>query len=437
LSSGVERRARTREILQSLVESARPLATPTTNDPFLKFVPKKVSRDSDGVITGCDYSEEYFEKPSMGLAVMLVNQYCDSAAFAQSLAEVSGLHGKPADSFQKPVRKFLWMSVLGEKPDIEVLLDDLEGKPCTWYVTAQLVGVVPESKMFLSEDVILRKVDEADLIYEAPTGVRLMIPPPIQPFPDSVLQAMIVSHERTSVQRRVETILRLLSLYRETGAGWSSLLIRTSSFSRFGGGTQTLLVPLAREPRAILKQEDAEGLASFVRDFADRLPSGLLDDKLVSPLDVSMKRYLDSTRGNLPIAERLTSTVMGLEALLLENQGEARFRLAIRSANLLRLLNEDPASVYGDLLVAYDYRSAHVHGSVLSDEKQIRAGKLLGSVWRYLRKVLLLMIAQQVDSKAKKGVFLKEVDLALVEEKIRKDLESMIQLAKQSMMGAV
>src|SRR6266571_2922330 len=375
-----ERRVRAREIVLSQVKSARPFATPTTNDTFLRFVPSLVSRDDDGVICECEYSEEFLEKPSLGLAVMLLNQYCDNVKpFADSLMEISGLYGKPVDSLQKPVRKFLLMSMLGEKPNIETLLDDLEGKPATWFVTAHLVGIVPESRIFLSADVILRRLDEADLAYEVPLQARLITNPPYRPFPDSVLQATIVSDDIGAVQRRVEAICRVLSLYRETGASWSSLSIQSSSFSQIGM-SQTLLVPIAQEPRARLKQGDEENLAKFVRDFIDKLPSGLMDDKLVGPLDVSLRRYLDSTRGNLPIPERLTSTVMGQEALLLENQGEARFRLAIRSANLLRLLKEDPASVYRDLLEAYDYRSAHVHGSALSDDKQARAGQLLGSL---------------------------------------------------------
>src|SRR5260370_1125909 len=120
--------------------------------------------------------------------------------FGKALAEVSGLYGKPVESLQNMVRKFLLMSMLGEKPDIEILLDDLDGKPPTWYVTAQLAGIVPESKMFLSEDVILRRVEKADLIYEAPAAARLMIPRPIQPFPYSLLKAIICWKPNWSVR---------------------------------------------------------------------------------------------------------------------------------------------------------------------------------------------------------------------------------------------
>ncbi len=47
------------------------------------------------------------------------------------------------------------------------------------------------------------------------------------------------------------------------------------------------------------------------------------------------------------------------------------------------------------------------------------------------------MTAEQVDSKAKKRDLLRKVDLALVVEKIREDLERRVQLAKQSMTGAI
>ncbi len=94
-----ERRVRAREIVLSQVKSARPFATPTTNDTFLRFVPSLVSRDDDGVICECEYSEEFLEKPSLGLAVMLLNQYCDNVKpFADSLMERSRLRSTFASS---------------------------------------------------------------------------------------------------------------------------------------------------------------------------------------------------------------------------------------------------------------------------------------------------------------------------------------------------
>lgn len=353
-----------------------------TNEPFLRFSPKKVSRDEIGVINGCEWSEEYFEKPSMSMAVILLNQYCTShPEYATLESRISELYGKPPESFRNALESFLLESLIDDtKSGVETLLDDLEGKACRWDVKALLVGIVPESEIKLSDNVVLRRVTETDLIYEVPAGARLFSSPLTWPFYDSVLQATFVSHDPGQVQRRVDSLCLLLSLFRETGAYWNSCSLKPNSYLQFGGQLRGGSVT-ARTPRAILRNDDRDAISQFVRNYESRIPNAVIDSRPVDPLEVSMKRYVDSIRGNLPVEERLTYAVMGLEAILLENETELRFRISLRAAQVLRYLNEDPGTVYSTVHTAYGYRSSHVHGSVLTDDAKVKAQEVLTRIW--------------------------------------------------------
>ena len=434
----MERRDKTRQLLQTAVGSIRGFLGIPTKEPFLRYLPKSVSRDSIGVIVGCEWSEEYFEKPSLSLAVLLLNQYCsNSPDYAALESTISDLYGKPRDSFQNALKSFLLESLVGDsKKGTDTLLDDLEGKACRWEVKAMVVGIVPESQITLSENVILRKVAETDLVYELPAGARLLSAREIWPLADSILEATLYSRYPGPVQRRIDSLCLSLSLYKETGAYWISCSFNPNSYLQFGaqltGGST-----VARQPRAVIKEDDYDSLNRFVRNYESRIPKAVIESRPVDPLEVSMKRYIDSIRGNLPVEERLTYAVMGLEAILLENETEQRFRLSLRAAQVLRYLNEDPSMVYSIVREAYGYRSSHVHGAILSDDARMKAQQALNMIWSYLRKVLLYTLADGIISQAKKKEFLKEVDRALIDDSARRNLEGKILVAKGLMTGAV
>src|SRR2546427_7453406 len=147
-----------------------------------------------------------------------------------------------------------------------------------------------------------------------------------------------------------------------------------------------------------------------------RIPRAVLRNQPIDPLEMGLQRYLDSLRGQVLPEEKLMYAIMGLEALFLENESELKFRLCTRLAKLLAHLNEKPETVLVDTSQAYDLRSTHVHGSSLTSEERIRCQDVLKRIWRYLRKTLVFYILNDLTSDGKKRQFLKQVDLALVDE---------------------
>ncbi len=79
--------------------------------------------------------------------------------------------------------------------------------------------------------------------------------------------------------------------------------------------------------------------------------------------------------------------------------------------------------MYSTVQRAYTHRSSHVNGSALSDENEVRAQEVLNLTWRFLRKILLYVLIEGISSQAKTRVFLKEIDLAFVDDKCRTKLE--------------
>jgi hypothetical protein len=255
-------------------------------------------------------------------------------------------------------------------------------------------------------------------------------------FPDSVMEVMISSPYPAIVQKKVERLCVLLSLFKDSCAHYQTYQMRPRSYFQFGG-TLSRNVPMAGEPRAVVHDNESSDLASFVQQFEPKIPDAVLWGKILDPLEIGLKRYLDSVRENSPIEERLTHAVMGLEALFLEQETELRFRLALRTAQVLKYLGDNPQEVFDTVYEAYGYRSAHVHGSILSDKEAAEVQGVLKKIWRYLRKSLLFWLAEGIASDSKKKQLLKDIDSSLIDDVKRQNLKERIETAKLMMKGAL
>ena len=187
------------------------------------------------------------------------------------------------------------------------------------------------------------------------------------------------------------------------------------SFTQFGG-TLSKNRQFSNEPLVILRKEDEKDLADFFELMSERIPRAVLNNQPIDPIEMGLQRYLDSLRSQTTPEEKLTYAIMGLEALLLENEDELRFRLSSRLAKLLGFLNEKPDSVFVDSNQSYSLRSTHVHGSPLTSEDRIRCQDGVRKMWRYLRKTILFFILNDITSDGKKRNFLKQLDVALIDD---------------------
>lgn len=405
-------------------------------DQYVRYVPK-INYNEDGTISGYSFNMEFVTHTSITqLYVKILPEFEETIEYKHTLSLLSEIYGKP-DRIPYLLSSFLLNEVSnGMKGNLELFLDDLEDKPASFHVTARMIGIVPEgTELTLSDGVKLRRVREEDLTYEVPVyGLgyeRNFLSPP-----DSILEVSLNTQYVNEVQNKIERLAILFSLYRETCANYERYSIQTKSYGQMGG-TISKNVQSSIEPKITIKKSDLVSFTAFINYFEPRIPEALIQGKPLDPLDISIKRYLESIRESLGIEEKITRAVMGLEALFLENESELKFRLALRTSLLLGYLNEDPTKVFEKVSEAYDYRSSHVHGSVLSPEKQLRAKEVLDHVWRCLRKTILLWIVEDISSVAKKRQFLKQIDSALISENARQILKSKIDSRKTTLQGAI
>jgi hypothetical protein len=438
-----QKRVEARRIITQLVMSAKqgvgPIEGKQTTETRIKYSPSGVTKSEDGRITGCQWSAEYFQKPSwIQLSMWLTRQFVNTSEFQEAVASLSKMYGMKLEQLLQPLTSFLTDAIIerSRNGNMEILLNDLEEKPCDWKTTVRVAGIFPDTSIRVADGVMLRRFDESDLAHEVVAGDPSYQIDELTQIADSIMEISMSAQYATPVQRRVERLLVILSLFKESCAHYQTYEMRPKSYLHFGGRLRRN-VPMAGEPRAVIPDSESSNLANFVKQFEPKIPDAVLWGKILDPLEIALKRYLDSVRENLAIEERLTHAVMGLEALFLEQETELRFRLALRTAQLLKHLDENSREVFDTVYEAYGYRSAHVHGSVLSDNEAIRVQEAMKKIWRYLRKSLLFWLAEAIASDTKKKQLLKDIDSSFIDDTKRENLKARIEKAKQIMKGAL
>lgn len=439
-----QKRVEAQRTIEQLVTSAKEKVEPIkyklmTTETWIRHFPLSVTRNEEGSITGYETATEAEERPSWRrLSTWLREEFAKTPEFQDALGKLSQAYGMKSEQLVDPLTSFLAHMIMEKdrNGNMAILLNDLEGKPCEWKVTAQLVGVHTETSIVIAEGVILRRVEDSDLSFEELAGLTAARED-LMRFPESILDITIMEPYPIAVQRKVERLCILLSLFKESSAYYESYTGRAKSFSRFGLGTSRRIVRPSTTPRAIIDASESTDLAKFIQFFEPRIPAAIPYGRIVDPLEIAMKRYLESVRESKVIEERLTTAVMGLEALFLEQENELRFRLALRTAQILKHLGENAQEVYDTVSKAYGYRSSHVHGSILSEEDAMGIQEVTNRIWRYLRKSLLFWVAEGVASESKKKQLLKDIDSSLVDDNKRENLKGRIEAAKLTMKGAV
>lgn len=412
-----------------------------TNEVLIKYIPNKIIRNENGIITGCGWGREPITKPSYRkLSLWMMDEFGKMQEYQTTLATLVRLFGLSEKEIHFALSSFLCDAITsGTNGNLNLLLDDLESKPCLWEVKVNMFGIIPETnEIKLAEGMKLRRVNEQDISFEEEPSLFHGIVPRI---PHSVLEVLLsfpsINEMLNKVQGKIETLIILFSLFKESATSYVSYTVKPRSYRVFGVSTFSQKYLYASEPIAIIKESEATNLAKFIEYFEQKIPETIIFGHPSDPLEISLKRYLDSIKGNVPVEERLTYAVMGLEALFLENMTELRFKLALRTSLLLGYLNEDPDTVFTNISEAYHYRSLYVHGSVLSPEEAVKARQILDKVWRYLRKSILIWLVEGISSRDKKQQFLKQLDTAFINDSKRQILKERLEGIKPLLQGAI
>ena len=183
----------------------------------------------------------------------------------------------------------------------------------------------------------------------------------------------------------------------------------------------------------LVKNEDVEPLKLFWSKMKRAtLPSSVYVGKQKKPdeLSIAYDRYSDSLERGI-IEKRISSAVMGLEALYLgenpQDRGELRYKLGMRVGKLLSLVGYSPIEAKQKTRAAYDIRSTYVHGGILKGENRQEYEKKYGDLNEFCKTIidyLRASIVARLLRKTSKASLIQKIDDSFLdsakEEEIRK-----------------
>jgi len=389
------------------------------DEPSLRYVPSEIQRDNQGIITGYSWEREVFIRKNYSLFSKWLSEFLKRRENIKIVELLANYTQSTIENCSSYFERYLYRQVVsGFNPsDVDQLLNDLEKKPPFCTVVGKLLGVVPETDVSLRNNSIrIKQIDIEDMTYE---GTHFRTPYSnfmISGTPHSKIEIDFEKGRVPYIQEKFNEILALLSLFRESAISWIGYKIETQSFNFLYSGEMGTSRSMSGSPILLIRDSEQESLDTFITTLEPLMSKIKLRKQPETPIGIAFQRYLDSLQKVSKVEEKILNAIMGLESLYLDNQPEARFRLAIRTARLLGLLNEDSQSVYQKTLQTYGYRSSYVHGSVIKKSRQTEAMDSLRDVQRFLRKSIIYWMMNDIYSKKAKTEFMLNLDASLINE---------------------
>jgi len=354
----------------------------------------------------------------------------------------------------KLVREYLNQLEEGQKIDDSIaqqvvicFLKELKGEPLAYFAKVILQGVrLVSEKINISSDAVLQQPREEDTWLESPFPPLLPEPPTLaEPSELTVMEIeMVTTHER-ELQEKIEQISKFLRLFKIGGVKVIYAFIHSKAPSMIPIETFPLNTLPSPTPyyTYTITQEDEEKLKNFWQEIKGLIPillnSAQTKEQNLGYLVVANTFYEDALLREGRIEERIARAVMGLEALLLEDEQELAYRLSLRAAKLLGLLGFEATDVQNRIKVAYNLRSKYVHGTLLSQEEvQSRLRKIsspedfLYSILNYLRLLIITLLLSKIPKKC----LLSLLDNSFIDQNKERELIEKLSKAIEIVQGA-
>lgn len=319
---------------------------------------------------------------------------------------------------------------------IRKFVGDLKGEPTIHRAEIQFDGMVLESpKIELPQvGLMLRQSTREDLEKEFP--YFMPSPDRVLTRPSAIGELSIQGRNEASLQLQVEKVTVLLRLFKVGSVKHLSYSMHTDSLADlFTGGNLTSGGNLVAMESSYLHKMDEEKLKRFIQCLETLVPPKFyrFGEGEISHLTIAFDRYNDALLRISILEERIANTVMGLEALLLEETQELSYRLGLRIAKIFSLAGDDGKKIREILKDAYKIRSTFAHGRHLTPKErrryEMKHGELrvfLCAILDYLRKlIILLMVIQKGKDDL---IFL--VDDALIDKAAEAQLNTKIAAVK-------
>lgn len=324
-----------------------------------------------------------------------------------------------------------------EKVIIERFVNDLLEKPMRYSAEIQLQGIVLRpQKIEPAHGITIRQPISNDLEKETPYYTPASVDR-FLPNPSAIAHIEFLGRQVNEIQSRVYQMIVILRLFKVNSVKYLSYKIDSDSIiDIMTRGTLTYGKGDIALETSIINKEDEPKLKLFWQVLNRALPPNLsgLEKRGINYISLAYDRYGDALMDNGILERRIANVVMGLESLLLDATQELSYRLGLRVAKIMSLLEDDPKEVRQIVKDAYRIRNLFAHGSHLSykekrkfESRYKNIKNILLPILDYLRRLLVVMILIPKN----KDEFIDLVDDSLIDSEKEKELSHLVASPKQ------
>ena len=375
----------------------------------------EIKRDDDHIITGSSWTIENVIERRIDTS-KIISRIKKNKIFSELISHLINNYELQDDQAKAILETYLTHVLKNgcDQKDISQFLEDVNGIPPSWHNYIKLRGLVVKTEVIVGKyhfrDPIKRDLEFREYNHSFRSALF--------EHPHSILEFDNNNVSGPDNQREIISLIEILKLFTASAISYDRYRMNSHSFNtRFFGGELFTTAFRPDKPVFHLKQEDAENLISFI-DYMKPKIGEVIHQRTNTPLNIAFQRYNDSLTKHAGVEEKLTSAIMGLEALFLTGDQELSYQLRIKAAKLLGYLNERPEEVLSQLKKSYRCRSKFIHGSILREKDPDEVNQMLDSCRNYLRKVIVYWFYHNIKSEKEKTRFLNKIEKALINDEV-------------------
>ena len=306
------------------------------------------------------------------------------------------------------------------KETVSNALKHLKGEKFLCNATVELIGIIlQEPSVDLGSGIKIRQTSKNDInenfpIYPAQYDLS-------DQYPTAIMEVEMYAEHAIELKKRITHIISILRLFRVGSIRHRRFKIHSVMLDPWFGGGGISMETLDKSCAAhtyLVRQSDKECLEKFfgsIEDNAKKMSNTL--SKKYKFATIAYDRYVDCLK-NSSADRKIADAVMGLESIFLQkNNGELSFRLSLRVACLMKILNEDQLKVRDTIKDAYTIRSKFVHGDCIGSKDEEKLAKYGGrdAFIKKLLEILRIALVVSITMDMSKSDFIQILDKSLLE----------------------
>jgi hypothetical protein len=294
---------------------------------------------------------------------------------------------------------------------------DILHKPKRFFVKAHLRGMGLKSEKIDLGKILLRRPISEDLDIEYREGSAFFSPGlSLNSLPDAILDVEFEAVDQQDYHNQLNRLLTAFKLFRLGSVFVQRQSFNAESIIHTNGDAISMKDPSIYF-RYDLAEDDILSLRRFLRAMVRKIPDSWYTSPLEqeNELSIAYQRYNTALFEDGIPAKRLSTAIMGLEALFLraDEKAELTRRLTQRVSRFVSYYDYDVLETQRRLVKCYRIRSKYVHGSVAKNNQE-EVKDLSQFSMEILRICILAMLTKKQPTKSQ---FLKELDNVLIGNK--------------------